>query len=125
MTEKVYIQTFFYVWFMIIIGSVIFYFSLNFDYAIAYFLGAVTSVMLMSHNYKTTMKTARIDPTQLKVRTIKNYVFRYFFYIIIAVFIYIRNENIYHIFPLFLGYATFKIVMMINFFIQRKGVERE
>ncbi|MFW6319552.1 MAG: ATP synthase subunit I [Bacillota bacterium] len=125
MTEKVYVQTFFYVWFMIIIGSLIFYFSLNFDYAIAYFLGAVTSVMLMSHNYKTTMKTARIDPSQLKVRTIKNYVFRYFFYTMIAVFIYLQNENIYHIFPLFLGYATFKIVMMINFFVQRKGVERE
>jgi hypothetical protein len=125
MTEKIYIQTFFYVWFMIIIGSLVFYFSLNFDYAIAYFLGSVTSVMLMSHNYKTTMKTVSIDPTQLKIRTIKNYIFRYFFYILIAVFIYIRKDNIYHIFPLFLGYATFKIVMMINFFIHRKGVERQ
>lgn len=125
MTERVYLQTFFYVWIVIIIGTGVFYVAADRDWALAFFLGSISSVMLMSHNYKTTMKVAYKDPEALKKRAIKNYFFRYLFYIIITVYIYFRKENVLHVIPMFLGFASFKFVMLANFFIHRKEVNED
>ena len=125
MTEKVFLQTFLYVWIYIIVGTVLFFVFGNYDFALAFFVGSITSVMLMSHNYKTTMKAAYKEPETLKIRSIKNYIFRFIFYLIIISFVYFREHNVYHIIPVFLGLSAFKIVMVANFFIQRKGVNKD
>ncbi len=117
MTEKLYIQTFFYVWIYLIIVSAGLWIFGNIDLAIAFFLGALASVMMMSHNYKTTMKTAYKDPEKLKVIALRNYFFRYAFYIIIVLAVYFREQSIVQMVLAFFGIASFKIVLMLSFLI--------
>lgn len=91
--------------------------------ALNFFLGSLVSLMLMSHNYKTTMKTAREDHLQLKSRALKNYFFRYFFYILILGITLLRYDDYRYLIPVFVGFTTFKVVMMITFAIAKIGGE--
>ncbi len=117
MTEKIYVQTFLYVWLFILVVSPLIWWVSTFDYMISFVLGAVSSVLLMSHNYKTTMKTAYKDPERLKVRTLQNYVFRFAFYILILLIVWFRYQTVGHLLLTFVGLVSFKFVMLFNFFI--------
>jgi len=119
-TETIYLKTFAYVWVYIIIMSALAYFVFNWDIMVSFFLGAVVSVFLMSHNYKSTMKTAANNPEGLKATAMRNYFFRYAFYIIILTVAYF-SEGL-EIIPVFVGFLSFKVVMLINFALSRKGV---
>ncbi|MFH5881572.1 MAG: ATP synthase subunit I [Candidatus Izemoplasmataceae bacterium] len=129
-TEKIFLSTFLYVWPYIIIGTTLCYFITGSDRTMAlnFFLGGAVSVMLMSHNYKTTMKTAHKEVDLLKSRALKNYFFRYGFYILILAITYFRSEDVIYLIPVFIGFLSFKVVMVANFFFtniyfKKKGVD--
>lgn len=129
-TEKIFLSTFIFIWPYIIIGTILCYFITGSDrnMALNFFLGGAVSVMLMSHNYKTTMKSAQVNPELLKSRALKNYFFRYAFYILILTITYLRSEDVIYLIPVFIGFLSFKIVMMANFFftnlyLKKKGVD--
>ena len=123
MTEKIFIKTFLYVWVYIpvIFGIILLASGLDWDLALSFFLGSIVSVMLMSHNYKTTMKTAHKEPDLLKVRALKNYFFRYGFYILILAITYFKFDDVKYMIAVFVGFTTFKVVMVINFALSSKG----
>ncbi|MFP4286449.1 MAG: ATP synthase subunit I [Candidatus Izemoplasmataceae bacterium] len=129
-TERIFIATFIYVWPYIITVSLIIFLLSGFNRALAlnFFLGGAVSVMLMSHNYKTTMKTAVKESEKLRSRAIFNYLFRYGFYSLILAIIYFRYEETMYLIVTFLGFLSFKIVMILNFAIsnmiyKKKGVD--
>ncbi len=123
MTEKIFLKTFIYVWIYIPIGFFIVFFVTgnNWNMALNFLLGSLVSIMLMSHNYKTTMKTAHQDHLNLKSRALKNYFFRYFFYILILAITLLKFEDYRYLIPVFIGFTTFKVVMMISFAIANIG----
>ena len=125
MTEKIFLKTFIYVWVYIPIVFFIVFFvtGQNWNMALNFFLGALVSIMLMSHNYKTTMKTANQDPQLLKSRALKNYFFRYLFYILILAITLFKFDDYRYLIPVFIGFTTFKVVMMITFAIAKIGGE--
>ncbi len=123
MTEKVFLQTFFYAFITTLVLSGLFWLVFDLDRAIAYALGGFAVIMMMSHNYKTTMKTAHKDPDTLKRRAMQNYALRFIFYAIIAAAVYFRRQDIIDMVFSFLGIASFKFVMMINFFVHRNALD--
>ncbi len=125
MTEKVFLQTFFYAFITTLVLSGLFWLIMDLDRAIAYALGGLAVIMMMIHNYKTTMKTAHKDPESLKRRAMQNYALRFVFYAIIAAAVYFRREDIIDMVLAFLGISTFKFVMMINFFVHRRVLDDE
>ena len=126
-TEKIFLSTFIYIWPYIILGTVLTYFITGSDRAMAtnFFLGGAVSVMLMSHNYKTTMKAAHKDPELIKARALKNYFFRYGFYILILAIVYLRSEDVIYLIPVFIGFVSFKVVMVVNFFVSYKILKKK
>ena len=121
MTEKTFLKTFIYIWAYIpVVFFIVFFVSgRNWDMAFNFFLGAVVSLMLMSHNYKTTMKTAQNVATELRARALKNYFFRYFFYGLILAITLLRYNDVKYLIPVFIGFTSFKVVMMILFLVAR------
>ncbi len=95
----------------------------NWNMALNFFLGSLVSIMLMSHNYKTTMKTAKEDHLGLKSRALKNYFFRYFFYILVLAITLLKFQDYRYLIPVFIGFTTFKVVMMISFALAKFGGE--
>ncbi len=126
MIEKTYLKTFITVWVYVFIVSglayAVFYNTeLNaLSIVLSFFLGSTVSVMLMSHHYKTVMKTVEKEPKDLQKVTVRNYVFRYVFYILILT-ISGFHPNLMLI-PVFVGLTSFKIALMITIFIARKEV---
>jgi len=119
-TETIYLKTFAYVWIYILIMSGLAFWIFDRDTMVSFFLGSVVSVFLMSHNYKSTVKKAAVDPQGLKTTAMRNYFFRYAFYIIILTVAYF-SEGL-EIIPVFVGFLSFKIVMVLNFALSRKGM---
>ncbi len=128
-TEKIFLSTFITVWPLVLTGVLVtFLVTRDRDMAINFFLGGVTSIMLMSHNYKTTMKTANTDATLLQKRAVMNYIFRYAFYILILTITFFRFDSPSYLIPVFLGFTSFKVAMVLTFTIHRlilakKGVD--
>lgn len=117
MTEKAFIKTFLYVWIYVAVLAVAFYFVFSYEHAISFFLGSAVSVMLMSHNYKRTMKAAQREPESLQRVAMVNYAFRYAFYILILAIAYF-SDGLDLIFT-FIGFLSFKVTMLISMAIGR------
>lgn len=85
-------------------------------------LGSVTTLMMMSSMQKSVNKVLLMDDqTIAKKQTIKNYVFRYFFYALILVIAAIHpNLRVEFV---ALGLIIFKFILYILLFIKRKDVE--
>lgn len=125
MTENTLLKTFVYVWPFILIVTIALGFIFNRHVAINYFLGGAVSVMLMSHNYRTTMKAAYTNPQTLRRRALQNYTFRYAFYALILFIVYLRADSPYAVVPVFIGFTAFKTVMMGVFSIQNRQKKRQ
>ncbi len=125
MNENVFIKTFTVVWPYILVMSALAFIVFNFTefdqstIAVSFFLGSVVSVMLMSHNYKTTMRQAHSDASQLQRITIRNYVFRFFFYALILVIAYFSEGLM--VIPVFVGFTSFKVALLITALIFKGG----
>ncbi len=120
MTEKSLLKTFVYVWPFILVVTITLGTIFGRTIAINYFLGGAVSVMLMSHNYRTTMKTAYTNPQTLRRRTMQNYAFRYAFYALILLIVYLRSDSPYAVVPVFFGFTAFKMVMIGVFFVHAR-----
>ncbi len=132
MTEKTYLQTFVFVWIFIGLGSLLTYgvsrALTDFEagrMALNFFLGGVVSVMLMSHNYKTTMRTAKENPEALRRRAMGNYFFRYAFYALILAVVLLRSPSWQYLIPVFVGFTAFKVTMFTNFMIRKVNKSQE
>lgn len=137
MTEKIYLQTFVFVWLFIGLGSLAtFLVSRAFHeleagrMTLNFFLGGIVSVMLMSHNYKTTVKTVQTNPEALRKRAMGNFFFRYVFYamVLLVVLLNAPDRSWVYLVPAFVGFTAFKVTMVANFLIQKgiltkKGVD--
>lgn len=120
MIEKTYLKTFAYFWPVAIgIGAILYALGLwvltpePLALALSYLLGATVSMMLMSHNYKSLLKVSHDDPKRLARVTMRNYVFRYLFYGFILTLAFLQDFLI--VWPVFLGFITFKFVMVATF----------
>ncbi len=109
---NILVRTFAVVWPYVIIVSFLAWLIFDQVTAVSFFLGSITSVMLMSHNYKTTFNTLNKDPALLKRRAIQNYIFRFILYAIILVIAY-YGEGLSMI-PTFVGFTSFKVALMIT-----------
>ncbi|MFW5892725.1 MAG: ATP synthase subunit I [Bacillota bacterium] len=105
-------KTFLYVWIYVLLLAGVFYFAFDYKSALSFFLGSAVSVMLMSHNYKRTMRAAHKDPESLKRVAMVNYAFRYAFYILILAVAHL-SDGLDIIFT-FIGFLSFKITMLIS-----------
>ncbi|MFW6298299.1 MAG: ATP synthase subunit I [Bacillota bacterium] len=110
-------KTFLYVWIYVLLLAAVFYFVFDYTSALSFFLGSTVSVMLMSHNYKRTMRAAEKDPQSLKRVAMVNYAFRYAFYILILTLAHL-SDGLDIIFT-FIGFLSFKITMLISMAIGR------
>ncbi len=117
MTEKAFVKTFLYVWIYVAVLAGVFYFAFDYESAISFFLGSAVSVMLMSHNYKRTMRAAQKDPESLRRVAMVNYAFRYTFYILILAIAYF-SDGLDIIFT-FIGFLSFKVTMLFSMAIGR------
>lgn len=122
MIEKTYLSVFAYFWpVAILIGAVHYALGLwvleadPLALALSYLLGATVSMMLMSHNYKSLLKTTEQTPQKLSKVTTRNYLFRYLFYAFIITLAFLHPFLI--VWPVFLGLLTFKFVMMVTFIV--------
>lgn len=120
MIEKTYLKTFAYFWpVAFVIGAILYGLGTwvlaqePLSLALSYLLGATVSMMLMSHNYKSLIKVSHDDPTRLARTTMRNYVFRYLFYGVILALAFLQEFLI--VWPVFLGFITFKFVMVVTF----------
>ena len=117
MTEKAFVKTFLYVWIYVAVLAIVFYFVFDYTSAVSFFLGSAVSVMLMSHNYKRTMRAAEKDPESLQRVAVVNYAFRYAFYILILAIAHF-SDGLDIIFT-FIGFLSFKATMLISMAIGR------
>lgn len=120
MIEKTYLKTFAYFWpVALVIGAILYglgMWVLDQDplaLALSYLLGATVSMMLMSHNYKSLFKVSNDDPKRLARASMRNYVFRYLFYGFILALAFLQEFLM--VWPVFLGFITFKFVMVVTF----------
>ncbi len=122
--NNIYVKTFAVVWPYIIITSLLAFIVFHFTtfnattIVVSYFLGSTVSVMLMSQNYKSLMKQATLDHAKLQSKTMKNYVFRFLFYGLILTIAHF-NESLMMI-PVFVGFTSFKLALMLTALIFRK-----
>lgn len=127
MTEETLIKTFLYVWPYVIVVAGLIYLVGHFvrteeawTWTLSFFLGSAVSVMLMSHHYRTSMKTAATSPEDLKKVSIRNYIFRYAFYALILLVAHL-SDGLDLIFT-FVGFLSFKVAMFLTF-LMSKGEE--
>ncbi len=118
MTEKMYVKTFLYVWPYVLLVALAIFGIFGWEETLSFFLGSAVSVMLMSHNYKTSMRTAANNPEALKRTATFNAVFRYVFYALIL-FIAYASEGLDLIFT-FVGFTSFKVTLLLTFLLSKK-----
>ncbi len=114
---SVFVRTFAVAWPYVIIMSLLAWLVFNQVIAVSFFLGAITSIMLMSHNYKTTFNQLNKDPALLKRRAIQNYVFRFVLYGVILVVAHYSQGL--EMIPTFVGFTSFKVALLLTALIYR------
>ncbi|GEM_PF-655684 len=127
MTEKTLIKTFLYVWpYVIVVAGLVYLIGHlvgteeAWIWTLSFFLGSAVSVMLMSHHYRTSMKTAATSPEDLKKVAIRNYIFRFAFYALIL-FVAHLSDGLDLIFT-FVGFMSFKVAMFLTFLLSKREV---
>ena len=127
MIEKTYLKTFITVWVYVIVMSFIAYVVFlqtqwnALSIVLSFFLGSTVSVMLMSHHYKSVMKTVEKDPNHLQKVSVRNYIFRYLFYILILTIAGLHPNLM--LIPVFVGLTSFKVALMITVLLGKKRGE--
>lgn len=87
---------------------------------VSFALGCVTTLMMMSMLFKSTTKVVEMtDKVQAQRQTVKNYAFRFFFYVLILVIAAV-HPNLDILFVA-IGFFVFKIVLYIVLFLEKKG----
>ncbi len=119
MTEKIFVKTFAYVWVYVLVLSVVFFLVFDGDRTLSFFLGSMVTVMLMSQNYRSSMRTAEKDPEKLKRVSLRNVVFRFVFYALILFIAYL-SDGLDIIFT-FIGFLSFKVTMLLAFLLHKGG----
>jgi len=84
-SKDTFIKTFPFVWIYTGIIAVIFFIFIDQKWAISFVLGSVTSLMAMSMLYKSSKRVVESDKITAQKLAIRNYAFRYFFYVLILV----------------------------------------
>jgi len=130
MTEKTFVKSFLYVWpYVLVVAALIYLVGFLLDnedawtWTLSFFLGSAVSVMLMSHHYRTSMKTAETSPEDLKKVSIRNYIFRYAFYALILFIAYL-SDGLNLIFT-FVGFTSFKAALFLTFLVSKEEVSKD
>ncbi len=118
MTERMYVKTFLYVWVYVMALALVFFLVFDWTSTLSFFLGSAVTVMLMSHNYKTSMRTAANNPEAIKKTATFNAVFRYLFYALILLIAYL-SDGLDLIFT-FIGFTSFKVTLLLTFLLSKK-----
>lgn len=118
-SKDTFIKTFPFVWIYTGIIAVIFLIFIDKIWAVSFVLGSVTSLMTMSMLYKSSRRVVESDKITAQKLAVRNYAFRYFFYVIILVVSGYFDSL--ELLATALGLFSFKIVFYIVLLIESRG----
>ncbi len=99
--------------------AVLLYFIVSDYWAYSFVLGSMTTMMMMSIMYKSTMKILDEQAKDASKKVVRNYIFRYLFYaLILAIAGYSDKLEIIGVAS---GLFTFKISIYIALFLEKRG----
>lgn len=93
------------------------------ELGISFLLGSVTSLWAMSMLYKSSAKIMKEDQKQAKKKAIINYALRFAVYAIVLVLAYMRPD--FNFYAVAAGLFSFKLMLYLSIFLDRKGEMNE
>lgn len=124
--NEAYLKTFFFVWPTILVGAFILFLAGIFIESIdaltltlSFGLGSMVSVMLASMNYRSFMKH-QDTPQKWVWMTRRNYLVRYAIYGLILSISYVSDS--FYFLSVFVGFFSFKGVLLLSVWVHRKDV---
>ena len=118
-SKDTFIKTFPFVWIYTGIIAIIFLIFINQIWAVSFVLGSVTSLMTMSMLYKSSRRVVESDKITAQKLAVRNYAFRYFFYVLILVVSGYFDSL--ELLATAIGLFSFKIVFYIVLLIESRG----
>lgn len=118
-SKDVFIKTFPLVWIYTIVVGIILFLTAGSNWATSFILGSVTSLMMMSMLYKSSKKILQSEKKDAVKLAGRNYAFRFFFYALILV-ISALLDNL-EILGTAVGLFSFKIMLYLNIFLEKRG----
>ncbi|MGS0973240.1 MAG: ATP synthase subunit I [Candidatus Izemoplasmataceae bacterium] len=116
-----FIKAFPFTWIVTIIVTTLLWVLSSRTFGLSYLLGSATSLMAMSLLYKGSYKVLEQSESNAKKMAIRNYLFRFLLYAIVLIASALLEElNLYLTAG---GLFTFKIVLQIILFIEKRGNE--
>ncbi len=118
-SKDTFIKTFPFVWIYTGIIAITFLIFINQIWAVSFVLGSVTSLMTMSMLYKSSRRVVESDKITAQKLAVRNYAFRYFFYVLILVVSGYFDSL--ELLATAIGLFSFKIVFYIVLLIESRG----
>lgn len=118
--DSAFIKTFPLVWIYTAVVCLVLWLILGEKiWAISFLLGSATSAWAMSLLYKSSAKVLQGDKQQAQKMAARNYAIRYFIYAIVLVVAGVYQSL--EIIAVALGLFSFKLMLYVSLFIERKG----
>ena len=117
--NSAFIKAFPITWLLTAVVTVLFWVLIDKTWGVGFLLGSVTTLMMMSVLYKSTMKVLQENEDKPQRKIIMNYVFRYAFYAVILVAAALLDG--FEVIATAIGLFTFKIALYISLFFEKRG----
>lgn len=117
--NSAFIKAFPFTWGLTILVALILWLTAGRIWALSFVLGSVTTLMMMSVLYKSTMKALQPNAENVQKKVVLNYVFRYFFYAVILIAAALL-EN-FEVIGVAIGLFTFKVSLYLALFLERRN----
>lgn len=91
------------------------------NFALSFFLGSATSMMMMSSMLKQNTRLLQENATNVERRYFRGYVFRYFFYAFVLVAAALLDN--FDVVGVAIGLLLFRVSIYISLFLEKRGVK--
>lgn len=117
--NSAFIKAFPYTWILTAVVTIVLWILAGKSWGASFLLGSVTSLMMMSVLYKSTMKVLQEGSEKPQRAIVVNYVFRYLFYAIILIASALLSGL--EVIGVAIGLFTFKIALYVALFLEKRG----